>query len=133
MNTTYFLNLVAGNVFRSKTSPAIPTAYYLGLSTTAPTLAGGNVTEPAAAGGYQRVQIENLGAPTDGVVKNTAEIGFDESTADWGTLTHYVIYDAQTGGNLLMYGALPNTRRAEVGTVMVIRPGYLELSVTNPA
>ena len=36
MNTTYFLNLVSGNVFGSKKSPAIPEKYYLGLSSTAP-------------------------------------------------------------------------------------------------
>ena len=31
MNTKHFLNLVAGNVFQSQTTPAIPTEYYIGF------------------------------------------------------------------------------------------------------
>ena len=32
MNTTYFLNCVAGNLFHTKNNPAIPAEYYIGLS-----------------------------------------------------------------------------------------------------
>ena len=46
MNTTYFLNCVAGNVFGSKADPAIPQHYYVGLSTTEPSIDGSNVSEP---------------------------------------------------------------------------------------
>ena len=51
MNTTYFLNLVSGNVYGTKKTPAIPDEYYIGLSSTAPSTDGLNVTEPAS-GGY---------------------------------------------------------------------------------
>ena len=68
MNTTHFLNRVAGNLFRTQTSPAIPTEYYIGLSTTEPTMAGANVSEPASSTGYGRVLLENLGTPVNGVV-----------------------------------------------------------------
>lgn len=40
MNTTYFLNLVSGNVFGSKKTPAVPEKCYLGLSSAAPALDG---------------------------------------------------------------------------------------------
>lgn len=52
MNTKYFLNLVAGNVFRSKETPAIPTKYYIGLSKTEPNETGrqGNGAGDMAAG-----------------------------------------------------------------------------------
>ena len=46
MNTTRFLNLIAGNVFGTKKDITIPTTYYLGLSTTTPNASGGNYTEP---------------------------------------------------------------------------------------
>lgn len=46
MNTTYFLNLVSGNVFGSKKTPALPEKYYLGLSSAAPALDGSGVVEP---------------------------------------------------------------------------------------
>lgn len=133
MNTTYFLNCVAGNLFGTTTSPAIPSAYYIGLSTTAPAIDGSNVSEPASGSGYSRVVLDNLSAPTDGVVTNTASVNFEESTASWGTVTHFVIYDAQTGGNLLMYGALSTPRVVEEATVMTIRQSYLRLSTQNPA
>lgn len=133
MNTTYFLNAVAGNVFGTKTNPALPSEYYIGLSSTAPNLNGSGVTEPAAVAGYARVKLESLGAPTNGVVSNTADINFAESTASWGTVSHFVIFDAQNDGNLLMYGALSTSRSIEPATVMTIKGGYLKLSVQNPA
>lgn len=133
MNTTHFLNRVAGNLFRTETSPAIPTEYYIGLSTTEPTMAGTNVSEPSASTGYSRVLLDNLSVPTNGVVTNTQNINFEESTASWGTITHFVIYDAEVDGNLLMYGALSTPRVVEAATVMTIRQDYLRLSAQNPA
>lgn len=132
MNTTYFLNLVAGNLFRTETTPPIPSEMWIGLSTTAPTINGGNVNEPSGSTGYSRMKLENLSKPTAGVVTNTANIDFNESTASWGTVTHFVIYDAQNGGNLLQYGALSTPRSVEAATIMTIKTGYLNLSVQNP-
>ena len=130
MNTTYFLNLVAGNVFRSKTSPGIPSTYYLGLSSTAPNIGGTGVTEPSG-GGYKRVAITNLTAPSNGVVSNSNDINFAESTAAWGVMSHYVIYDAETGGNLLMYDVLNAKRTVEESTIMTVLAGALTLSAVN--
>lgn len=132
MNTTYFLNLVAGNVFRSKQTPAIPSNYFLGLSKTAPNMSGDNVSEPSTAAGYARIQLTGLSQPENGIVTNTANIDFAESTADWGTVTHFVVYDAKTGGNLLMYGQLTSSRTVEAATVMTIKTGGLTLSAINP-
>lgn len=133
MNTTYFLNLVAGNVLRTKTSPAIPSKLYLGLSSTEPTIAGGSVTEPGGGTGYSRVELTNLSEPSNGVVTNQQSIDFEESTSAWGTMTHYVIFDAQTGGNLCMYGRLSTSRTVEAATIMTIKAGSLSISVINPS
>ena len=132
MNTTYFLNLVSGNVFGSKKSPAIPEKYYLGLSSTAPSLDGSGVTEPGDGAGYGRVELTSLSAPINGGVTNGGAIDFAESTAEWGTMTHYVIYDALSEGNLLMYGELSASRKVEADTIMTIKLGSLNLSVVNP-
>lgn len=134
MNTTYFLNLVAGNVFKTKTNPAIPAAYYLGLSTTAPSADGSNVTE-VSGGSYARIALAgnlSLSANSSGVVTNNKAISFPESTASWGTVTHFLIYDAQTGGNLLMYGALDPQRPMDSGVRLTINQGDLQLRVSNP-
>ena len=133
MNTTHFLNRVAGNLFRTETSPAIPTEYYIGLSTTEPTMSGTNVSEPSTSAGYGRVLLEHIIMVMNCVVTNTANINFEESTASWGTVTHFVIYDAEINGNRLMYGALSTPRVVEAATVMTIRQDYLRLSAQNPA
>ena len=130
MTTTYFLNLAAGNIYRTKETPAIPTEYWIGLSTTAPNLNGTNVSEPVGSAGYARVKLDMLSEP--GVVTNEANIDFNESTASWGTVTHFVVFDAQNGGNLLQYGALSTPRSVEAATIMTIKAGYLNLSVQNP-
>ena len=129
------MNLVAGNVFRSKEEPAIPAKYYLGLSTTAPDLDGQNVTEPATDAGCARVELTTLSAPTDGLVTNQQAVNFEESTNNWGTVTHFVIFDAAEAntGNLLMYGELTTPRTVETATIMTIKENYLKLSVQNPA
>lgn len=132
MNTTYFLNQVAGNLFKTKTTPALPGAFYIGLSSTAPNIDGTNVGEPNSSAGYARVELTSLGEPVDGVVTNELAINFNESTASWGTITHFVIFDAETGGNLLMYGALSTPRSVEAATIMTIKENYLSLSAQNP-
>lgn len=134
MNTNYFLNCVAGNVFGTKTDPAIPTTYYIGLSTTTPNTNGSGVDEHSTDAGYARVQLTTLSEPLDGVVTNSQAINFNESTASWGTITHFVIYDspAVDSGNLLMYGELSTPRSVETATIMTIKEGYLKLSAQNP-
>jgi hypothetical protein len=138
INTTYFLNLVAGNVFRTKTTPAIPAQYWIGLSTTAPNINSGGVTEPSLIGtGYARVLLTSLSEPLNGVVTNEATVSFPESLTAWSTplqpITHFVIYDAQTNGNLLMYDTLTLSRAVEQNTVVTVRPGELEIALENPA
>ena len=135
MNTTYFLNCTSGNIFKTKTDVALPTNYYIGLSTTAPNSDGSGVSEPNSDFGYARVELDSLSEPENGAVTNTNAISFEESTNSWGVVTHFVIYDNPTvgEGNLLMYGALSTPRSVETATIMTIKEGNLNLSVQNPA
>ena len=133
MNTTYFLNQVMGNLFKTKETPALPSEYYIGLSATAPNISGGNVTEPLSNSGYKRVKLENLSEPADGVITNEQAISFDESTANWGTMSHFVIYDALEAGNLLMYDTLSTPRNVEAATIVTIKANSLTLTLSNPA
>lgn len=133
MNTTYFLNQVMGNLFKTKETPALPSEYYIGLSSTAPNISGGNVTEPLSNSGYKRVKLENLSEPADGVITNEQAISFDESAANWGTMSHFVIYDALEAGNLLMYDTLSTPRNVEAATIVTIKANSLTLTLSNPA
>ncbi len=38
-----------------------------------------------------------------------------QATADWGTITHFGIFDASSGGNLLFHGALTESRTVNSG------------------
>ncbi len=134
MNTTYFLNCVAGNLFHTKTSPSIPTTYYIGLSKTVPSLDGSGVTEPSTVAGYERVKLTDLSTPVNGVVSNKETIKFNESTGDWGTVKYYVIFDTKAvgTGNLLIYGALSNPQIVGPEMFPAFKPYYIKLAVQNP-
>ena len=132
MNTTYFLNQIMGNLFHTDKDPELPAAYYLGFSGTEPTDAGTNVTEPSTSDtGYSRVMLTNLSAPTNGVINNTAPISFPKSTESWGVLTHYVVYDAVTGGNLLFYDTIANSITVDANAVITIPTGDLVITLKN--
>ena len=134
MNTITFLNRIMGNLFGTKTTPALPTQYWLGLSSTSPGVDGTGVSEPSGGtSGYARVQLTTLSEPTYGTISNTGAVSFNESTAPWGTMTHYVIYDAPTSGNLLMFGALTISRAVEQNTVITIRAEELTITLENPS
>lgn len=133
MNTTYFLNQVMGNVFGTKVAPALPKEYYIGLSTSEPSLEGVCTGEPTVNGtGYSRVLLSSLTEPTNGAISNSAAVSFAESITDWGTMLYYVVYDAKIAGNLLFYGALSISRSVEPGTVITVKTGELTITLSNP-
>lgn len=133
MTTTYFLNILAQNLFKSgNATTSLPSNYYIGLSKTTPKMDGTGVTEPATNTGYSRVLLSNFTSPTDGVVKNTSDIVFNECISSWGTITHFVIFGDKTSKDgLLMYGELRATT-IDSGDVVRIKPEALRLSVSNP-
>lgn len=132
MNTTYFLNQVMGNLFHTKEDPGLPKRYYMGLSATEPGVDGSGVTEPTG-NGYARVLLNGLlSAPVKGVIKNSGAISFNESIGNWGVVTHYVVYDAAAGGNLLFFGDLSLSRNVEQNTVITVKTGELVISLEPP-
>ena len=133
MTSTYFLNCIMGNVFQTKLSPGLPSKVYLGLSSSAPDVDGSGATEPLASAGYSRVELNSLDVPTHGVLTNKSEISFPESSASWGTVTHFVLYDAPVNGNLLMFNVLSQARSVEQATIVMVKAGSLKLTLANPA
>lgn len=143
--TTYTKNNILNGLVGRNNSIAY--SVYVGLSSTAPSADGTNVTEPTG-GGYERVLVGTynqsgtfkFGAPENDEIKNSDFIYFPESSGSWGdTLTHFVLYSAETGGNLLAYGLLqsggtatPITVDTEK-TVVMFRPGTLVISVADEA
>lgn len=130
MVSTYFLNCIMGNAFGTKTTPALPSTYYVGLSLSAPKADGSGITEPSG-GGYARIGLSDLSAPSDGAITNKKQIMWSETTGDWGTVTNFVVYDAPTGGNFLFGNALPHSRTIQEGMSVVFQPDALKITLCD--
>lgn len=114
----YLENKLIDQLFRGQAAPTT-TTLYVGLLTAAPSDAGGG-TE-VSGGSYARVAVTSslanwagtqtagsttASSGTGGQTSNNAAITFPTPAATWGTVTHFGIYDASSGGNLLFWGAL---------------------------
>lgn len=81
---------------------AVLAGSYVGLVTSTPT--DTNPGTEVSGGGYARqawIPSYTQGNPTK--AENSAAIEFPVATANWGTVTYAVVFDAATGGNYLGY------------------------------
>lgn len=96
-----------------------PTNLYYALLTAAPSDTGGGtevtggsyarVTVPCTTTNFDNTNQLNTTAVstgTTGTTRNSTAITFPAPTANWGVVSHFAIYDATSGGNLLFWGAL---------------------------
>lgn len=107
-----------------------PSSIYIGLFTAAPSDAGGG-TE-VSGGSYARVQV-TAGFSTDDTdtrYSNDSDITFPVATASWGTVTHLGIFDAASGGNLLLYKALPSSVAVATANQPVLSADGLGVTLT---
>lgn len=132
---------------RGDSNPAIPTAgeCYLGVSTTTPTLSAAgvitNFTEPGAATGYKRVRLGIKGntatytmdAAASGEIKNGSNKIYISTAVEggggFGTVTHFGLFSAQTGGAPVMAGALTTPVTVPEGNTLLIYENNLKVSM----
>lgn len=137
----YLENKLIDHVFRGQ-SYTLP-VLYVGLLTAAPSDAGGGTEVSgnayarvkAAAGASQALtdwkstQNDSLASSgTTGNTTNTNAITFPTPTATWGTVTHFGIYDASTGGNLLFWGALTISKTINQSDTVTFPSGTLSIT-----
>jgi hypothetical protein len=122
--TIYLENALLDHVLRN-TPMASPTAVYVALFTVSPGESGGG-TE-VSGGGYARQQAV-FSTPSNGQVSNSADIVFPVATADWGTIPYFAIFDAVSGGNMLLYGAFASSKIVQTGDQLIIRQGNLTIT-----
>lgn len=127
MVTPYFLNLIAGNVMHSSATAALPTTYYVALSTKVPTGTGTDFTE-VSGGSYTRIAFGTASEPSDGMVSNLFDIAYQEATGNWGTVQAFGIYDAAEGGHLLTWDVLSTAQTIVTGNQVRFKPGALKLT-----
>lgn len=108
----------------------LPTGTYVSLHTADPTDAGTPATEVQLANwpAYVRRHAEAGGAigtgwsaPVDGESRNVNQLTYPslDGLADV-TVTHFAVWDAATGGNMLTYAAFQTPRTLKTGDIFVV-------------
>lgn len=115
--SNYLENKLIDHLLRGQSFPVVSTVY-VALFTAAPSDAGGG-TE-LSGDNYARVPVacgltaftgthgttSGVSSGTSGTAANAAVIQFNAPSANWGTVTHFALFDAASGGNQLVQGAL---------------------------
>lgn len=108
---------------------------YLSLHTGDPGESG--TSSEVSGGSYARVAITNnttyfpvcasTGTPTK---LNGQPIAFPTSTASWGTITHWALYDASSGGtNMIAHGSFATPRNVASGKTMRVSAGGISITL----
>ena len=105
-----------------------PTAIWVGLSTADPLDDASGLAEPSG-NGYSRKTV-SFGAASSRRITQNADVTFDQATGSWGTITHWALFDAETGGNMLAHGQLESAKSVVSGNTPSIASGeiYVEVS-----
>lgn len=112
----YLETTVLNSVLRGVAFPAVTGSTYVSLHTADPTDAASGAE--VSGGAYARVAVSRATgswtAPADNAgsqsTNNVAAVTFPSPTANWGTVTHFGVWDAATTGNMLYSGALTTSR-----------------------
>ena len=141
--SNFLENQLVDHILRGQTfSSTAPASFWIALYTAAPTDAGGG-TE-VTGNNYARVAVPRTLAVwagthgagttvastgTGGVTSNNTTITFPVPSGLWGTVTHFGILDAVTGGNLILHGALTVARTINTGNTVSFAPGQLVITI----
>jgi uncharacterized protein involved in response to NO len=105
-----------------------PPTWYVGLSTADPGEDGATLSEPTAMA-YARVALGAV-TRTAGSVVNNAAVEFVEATGDWGTITHFALFDAASGGNFMGSGELTSPLDVTTGKTARFPAGEIAITLT---
>ena len=127
--------------YGARAIPAAPASYWVALSTTTPNSDGSNFTEPAGGLGYTRQQYDNISGnfttaslgtgPNQQVVRNVNAVAFDQASGSWGTITHWGLYDAASGGNVVDFGPLTTARNVQAGEQWSFAQNEMQFRLNN--
>lgn len=123
--STYSQDKINDAIYKG-VNPSLGASRYLALFSTNPTAAGSG-TE-ASGGSYARQSI-TFNASSAGVSTNSNAITFSSLGA--GSYPYYGVYDALTAGNLVVYGALPNTINSNSGDAVTITAGGISFTLSG--
>jgi len=121
-----FLENALINAVLRNTTYTSPATVYVSLYTSDPTDA--DTGTEVSGGSYARTAV-TMGAPSNGVSTNSADVTFPTATASWGTVSHIGIHDASTSGNLLFHTALDTSKTIDSGDIFKITSGNLSVTL----
>jgi len=134
-----FLDGILGNGYfppslNTGSAPATPTSLYVALFTTSPSADGTGGVE-VAGNGYARSRAEqnttNWPAASAGSKSNGAAFSWGTASGgSWGTVVAWGVYDASSGGNLLLFGPLTQPQTIANGDSVQVPAGGLVVSLT---
>ena len=113
------------NHFTGTTSTTMPAAVYLGLSTAS--MNDDNSGTELSGSGYAREAI-TFAAAASASISNNASVEFNSATGSWGTVSHWAIYDASTGGNQLFHGSFATGKTIATGDILKVASGALTIT-----
>lgn len=122
--SVYSRNFILNTLFKN-TAGTLPSAWYVALFTADPEESTSN---EVTAADYARISTTFV-TPLAGATRNAADVTFGTATTDWGTVTHFAIFDALTSGNMLHYDALETSLAIVTDDQVVIKAGELEVEV----
>jgi hypothetical protein len=126
--TDYLENKLVDHLFRATAySESSPASFYVGLLTAS--CSDSSAGTEVSGGSYARVAVtrgtsawkgthgSTTGASsgTNGTISNAGAITFPSPTANWGTITHFAIYDASTSGNQILCQSLTASKTVNNG------------------
>ena len=126
--TNYLENNVLNHIF-GKTSYSL-SQVYVGLLSKEPNEDGSSVSEPDCQS-YARAVTNSSSwqAAVEGLIENNSNITFAIACENWGTMTHFALFDAASGGNVLAYGSLSPSKTVNSGDKPSFSPGDLIISL----
>tara|TARA_Y100001951_G_C11295631_1_gene275379 strand:+ start:4221 stop:4604 length:384 start_codon:yes stop_codon:yes gene_type:complete len=113
--------------FLGTSSTSAPSNVFMALFTSNPTDA--NSGTEVSGNGYSR-QVITFNAASSGSATNSSAETFTASGGNFGTITHFGIFDASTSGNLLYHGALTDDKVIEDGDSLVVAAGAITITET---
>ncbi len=128
--SNYAEDKVLDNIFRG-TAFSVPNLH-IALFTSSAGLETNNAasqTEITAAGtGYARTAVPSytgFTAAASGKTTNATALEFPVASLDWGTVTHIALMDAETGGNVVLWGSIRNARPIYSGDIIRFAVGSI--------
>lgn len=107
-----------------------PPTIYVGLSTADPLDDASGLAEPVGAN-YSRVATVagDWNTASGGVITNANNIAFPTASGAWSEITHFAIFDAASGGNMLAHGQFTVSKSVTTDDTPVLIAGDVNVSL----